>query len=202
MSRTIQTRSHAAATVNNPKTAPAADTRHAAALSALTSNSFSNRGPLTPTPHHAPRVTTEVFSDGPGDDGPGDGGPGDDDPNGDDPDGDYSDLGDEDNDLVDLPEQDDPGMIIFNNLSHAIDRLAHVSCPSKSSCTKVREPDTFDGTDSKKLCTFLVQCELNFQDRPKAFRTDRAKVTYTQSYLKCNEPVFKSIGHYSSTPEH
>jgi len=28
----------------------------------------------------------------------------------------------------------------------------------------VYEPDTFDGTDPKKLRTFLVQCELNFQD--------------------------------------
>ena len=143
MSRTIQTRSHAAAAVNNPKTTSAADTHRAAALSALTSNryspdsvsqfrSFSNQGPLTPTPHRVPRVTTKVFGDGPGDDspddnGPGDGGPGDDNPNGDDPNGDYPDLGDEDNDLIDLPEQDDPGMIIFNNLSHAIDRLAHVS---------------------------------------------------------------------------
>ena len=41
-----------------------------------------------------------------------------------------------------------------------------------------------DGTDPKKLCTFFIQCELNFQDRPKAFRTDRAKVTFAQSYLK------------------
>ena len=200
MSKTIQTHSCAAAAVNNPETASAADTHRAAALSALTSNryspdsvsqfrSFSNQGPLTPTPHRVPRVTTEVFSDGPDDDGPddngpGDGGPSDDDPNGDDPDGDYLDLSDEDNDLVDLPEQDDPGMIIFNNLSHAINRLVRVSHPSESSRTKVREPDTFDGTDSKKLRTFLVQCELNFQDQPKAFRTDRAKVTYTQSYLK------------------
>ena len=136
-----------------------------------------------------PRVTTKVFGDGPGDDGPddngpGDSGPGDDDPNGDDPHGDYLDLGDEDNDLVDLPEQDDPGMIIFNNLSHAINRLACVSCPSESSRTKVRKPDTFNGTDSKKLHTFLVQCELNFQDCPKAFQTDCTKVTYAQSYLK------------------
>ena len=103
-------RSCTAATVNNPETASAADTHCAAALSALTSNrrspdsvsqfqSFSNQGPLTPTPRHAPRVTTEVFGDGPGDDspddngpgdgGPGDGGPGDNDPNGDDPNGDY-----------------------------------------------------------------------------------------------------------------
>ena len=200
MSRTIQMCSCTAAAVNNPKTTSAANTRHAAALSMLTSNrcspdsvsqfqSFSNQGPLTLTPCCAPRATTKVFSDGPGDngpddDGPGDGGPRDDNPNGNDPDGDNLDLGDEDNDLVDLPEQDDPGMIIFNNLSHAIDRLARVSHPSESSHTKVCEPDTFDGTDSKKLCTFLVQCELNFQDRLKAFQTDRAKVTFTQFYLK------------------
>ena len=136
-----------------------------------------------------PRVTTKVFGDGPGDDGPddngpSDGGPRDDDPNGDDPDGDYPDLSDEDNDLVDLPKQDDPGMIIFNNLSHAINRLARISRPSESSHTKVHKPDTFNGTNSKKLCTLLVQCELNFQDCLKAFRTDRAKVTYMQSYLK------------------
>ena len=195
MSRTIQMRSCTAAAVNNPETTPAADTHCAAALSALTSNrhfpdsvsqfqSFSNRGPLTPTPRCAPRVTTKVFSDGPDNDGPDDNGPRDDNPNGDDPDGDYPDLGDEDNDLVDLPKQDDPGMIIFNNLSHAIDRLVRVLCPSESSCTKVCEPNTFDSTDSKKLHTFLVQCELNFQDCLKAFWTDRAKVTYTQSYLK------------------
>ena len=200
MSRTIQMRSHTAAAVNNPETTSAADTHCAAALSALTSNrhspdsvsqsrSFSNQGPLTPTPCCVPRATTKVFGDGPGNDGPDDNGPGDsgprdDNPNGDDPNGNNLDLGDEDNDLIDLPKQDDPGMIIFNNLSHAIDRLAHVSHPSESSHTKVCKPDTFDSTDSKKLCTFLVQCELNFQDQPRAFWTDHAKVTFVQSYLK------------------
>ena len=63
------------------------------------------------------------------------------------------------------------------------------SCSARSSNssslrTKVHEPDTFDGTDPKKLHTFFIQCELNFQDRPKAFRTDQAKVTFAQSYLK------------------
>ena len=29
-----------------------------------------------------------------------------------------------------------------------------------------------------------MQLELNFQDRAKAFRTGRAKVTFTQLYLK------------------
>jgi hypothetical protein len=31
---------------------------------------------------------------------------------------------------------------------------------------------------------FFVQCELNFQSKPKTFRLDRAKVNFAQSYLK------------------
>ena len=50
--------------------------------------------------------------------------------------------------------------------------------------TKLCEPDQFDSTDPKKLHAFLIQCELNFQDQPRAFRTDCAKVTFAQSYLK------------------
>jgi hypothetical protein len=56
--------------------------------------------------------------------------------------------------------------------------------PETSQRTKVREPDTFDGMEPRKLRTFLVQCELNFQDHPRAFRADRAEVTFAQSYLK------------------
>ncbi|KAG6327342.1 hypothetical protein ID866_11747 [Astraeus odoratus] len=48
----------------------------------------------------------------------------------------------------------------------------------------VHEPDTFNGTDPKKLHTFLVQCKLNFQDHPSTFKKDRAKVVFVQSYLK------------------
>ena len=55
---------------------------------------------------------------------------------------------------------------------------------SPSGKTKVCEPDTFDGTDPRKLCTFLMLCELNFQNHPKSFATDWAKVTYVQSYLR------------------
>ena len=34
------------------------------------------------------------------------------------------------------------------------------------------DPDTFDGSDVKKLKSFLVQCQLNFLDHPWAFRSD------------------------------
>ena len=55
---------------------------------------------------------------------------------------------------------------------------------SSSLHTSIHKPDTFNGTDPMKLCTFLVQCELNFQDRQRAFNVDQAKVTFVQLYLK------------------
>ncbi|KAG6325718.1 hypothetical protein ID866_13371 [Astraeus odoratus] len=51
-------------------------------------------------------------------------------------------------------------------------------------CTKVCEPDTFDSTDPKKLHEFLVQCELNFHNRPQAFCSDAQKVSFALSFLK------------------
>ena len=50
--------------------------------------------------------------------------------------------------------------------------------------SKVREPDPFDGTDTTKLRTFLVQLQLNFNDQPRAFSEDRRKVNFAISYLK------------------
>jgi hypothetical protein len=55
---------------------------------------------------------------------------------------------------------------------------------TEDSKAKVREPDTFDGSEPRKLRAFFVQCELNFQNKPRAFRSDQAKVTFAQSYLK------------------
>jgi len=71
------------------------------------------------------------------------------------------------NDFVDATDELDPGLAVFQNLAIAVNRLScssHWTNDSSSSRAKVREPDTFDGTDPKKLRTFLVQCELCFQD--------------------------------------
>ena len=72
-------------------------------------------------------------------------------------------------------------------LAQAIQSLTctgwHLTSDS-TSCTKVQEPNQIDRTDPCKIQVFLVQCELNFQDRPRAFSMDCAKVTFTQSYLK------------------
>ena len=92
-----------------------------------------------------------------------------------------------DNEFVNALEELDPGLAVFHNLAIAINCLScssHQTNKSSSSCAKVREPDTFNGTDPKKLWTFLVQCELCFQDCAKVFCLDRAKITFAQSYLK------------------
>jgi hypothetical protein len=76
---------------------------------------------------------------------------------------------------------------IFMRLSEAINNLARNNqrtSSSDDSKVKVCEPDTFDGSEPRKLHAFFVQCELNFQSKPKTFRSDRAKVNFTQSYLK------------------
>ena len=203
MSRTIQTRSHTAR-ANTSESITATDTRCATALSALTSTrcsptsisqfrGFPARESTTPTRRTPSAFVKEIDDDQedyvPGDDGPGDDGPNGNDPNGNDPGSNDPKPHNDDEEgepIGGLPSQDDAGMIIFNNLSIAIDRLTRSvrSSNSSSSRTKVCEPDTFNGTNPKKLCTFFVQCKLNFQDRPKAFQTDRAKVTFAQSYLK------------------
>jgi len=99
---------------------------------------------------------------------------------------------DEGGDPDDEPDHDeDDGLNaqdhVFMRLSEAINNFAHNNQHtsfSDDSKVKVREPDTFDGSEPRKLRTFFVQCELNFQSKPKTFRSDRAKVNFAQSYLK------------------
>ena len=72
------------------------------------------------------------------------------------------------------------------NLAAALTLLAQsLSAPKKNSeWTKVWELDVFDGLDTHKLQPFLVQCTLNFRNRPNAFSTDSAKVTFALSYSR------------------
>ncbi|KIM55475.1 hypothetical protein SCLCIDRAFT_134623 [Scleroderma citrinum Foug A] len=77
-------------------------------------------------------------------------------------------------------------LLLFVQAVQALTRVALASADHDSSSgkTKVCEPDTLDGTDLCKLRAFLVLCELNFQNHPKAFAMDCAKVTYVQYYLR------------------
>ena len=68
-------------------------------------------------------------------------------------------------------------LLLFAQAVQALTRVTSASADRNSSSgkTKVHEPDMFNGTDLCKLCAFLVLCELNFQNRPKAFATDRCE---------------------------
>ncbi|KAG6326630.1 hypothetical protein ID866_12459 [Astraeus odoratus] len=100
--------------------------------------------------------------------------PGGNDPDPDDPDDD--DGGDDD--MPDPDTKDNPLLTLTNAISHLSHATRHRPEDSGAACTKVHEPDTFNGTDPKKLHEFLVQCELNFRDRPQAFRLDLQKAIW------------------------
>src|SRR6266481_1086473 len=76
-------------------------------------------------------------------------------------------------------------------LASTIDRVVKSNLPNK---VKLRDPDPFDGSNTRKLRTFVLQCKLNFRDRSDLFQDDMMKVNYMLSYLKgtaldCFEPM-------------
>src|SRR6266481_7434257 len=80
-------------------------------------------------------------------------------------------------------------------LASAIDRVVKSNLPNK---VKLRDPDPFDGSDTWKLRTFVLQCKLNFHDHSDLFQDDTTKVNYMLSHLKgtaldCFEPALLEI---------
>src|SRR6266481_1350711 len=76
-------------------------------------------------------------------------------------------------------------------LASAIDQVVKSNLPNK---VKLRDPDPFDGSNTRKLRTFILQCKLNFRDHSDLFQDDMTKVNYMLSYLKgtaldCFEPA-------------
>ncbi|KAG6326067.1 hypothetical protein ID866_13022, partial [Astraeus odoratus] len=86
--------------------------------------------------------------------------------------------------MTQMMVMDNPLLALTNTISHLSHATRHRPKDSGAVHTKVHEPNTFDGTDPKKLCEFLVQCELNFHDRPQAFCLDSWKVSFALSFLK------------------
>ena len=72
------------------------------------------------------------------------------------------------------------------NLADAIHGFAQTVWENQGSGngSKVQELDVFDGSDTRKLWAFLIQCQLNFNSKPWAFWTDASKINYAISYLK------------------
>ena len=59
-------------------------------------------------------------------------------------------------------------------------------CPRdlvSSKRAKSKEPDTFDGSDPKKLNNFLLLCNLYFRQNP-SYTEDTTKITFALSYLR------------------
>src|SRR5258708_31727660 len=50
--------------------------------------------------------------------------------------------------------------------------------------SRVRAPDTFDGSNPEDLRAFLLQCQITFNSYPQQYATDTAKVFFMISYLK------------------
>jgi hypothetical protein len=68
-------------------------------------------------------------------------------------------------------------------LSGSLKDLRRNTAP-KAEKIKVREPDTFDGSNPRKLRDFLVSCNLHFRDRPQVYASDEKRILFILSYLK------------------
>ena len=106
-----------------------------------------------------------------------DGDPGDNPPDdGDDPD-------DDDDPFAPDPEPGDNNHDLIRSALEALSKAVN-SSEGKSSQSKVKPPDTFDGNNPKQLRIFLAQCSLNFWAKPSTYRLDESKIVFALSYLR------------------
>ena len=186
-----RSRQETLSSLSNPRRAPTqvvqtfqgfSARRASASMGAITELENDSVAPsIAPSREHPSTPTRQKKEGPPGSPG---GGPPDDGDDGGDDDDLYGDNDDNNNNPFHA-DQEEPAAAIFGRLADAIGSLARRNDNDEgSSKAKVREPDPFDGTEPRKLRPFLVQCKLNFQARPRDFRSDRAKVTFAQSYLK------------------
>src|SRR5277367_4178759 len=70
------------------------------------------------------------------------------------------------------------------NLAEAISLMTEeLRRREKHPVAKVKEPDTFDGSDPRKLNNFILLCNLYFRQNP-AYSDDSAKVNFALSHLR------------------
>ena len=91
---------------------------------------------------------------------------------------------------VSMPSEDDNLELdedLTPNLAEAIvlmtTKLQQRGNINSAPSLKVKEPDTFDGTDPRKLNNFILLCNLYFQNNPTCYN-DATKVTFALSYLR------------------
>jgi Domain of unknown function (DUF4939) len=82
------------------------------------------------------------------------------------------------------PEPNDRFLDALFELSDSLRTLRQNQSPPREEKIKVRDPDTFDGSNPRRLRDFLVSCNLHFRDRPQVFASDEKKILFILSYLK------------------
>ncbi|KAF5358329.1 hypothetical protein D9756_001790 [Leucocoprinus leucothites] len=83
------------------------------------------------------------------------------------------------------PQQDSNNDHLADALGRLADNLDHqvAAQANQTHVNKACLPDTFSGSDPKKLNTFLIQCHLYFRANPTQFQHDNQKVNFAMTYL-------------------
>jgi hypothetical protein len=84
-----------------------------------------------------------------------------------------------------IPAPHNPQLdIAIQQMAQAMAFLAQNSvAPPRSTCTSLRAPDTFDGSNPSKFTTFMSLIYLHITECPQDFPTDNEKIFYVWSYL-------------------
>ena len=81
------------------------------------------------------------------------------------------------------PSPDDPPPNLAQAILLMTNELRRREDQPPAHRAKAKEPDTFDGSDPKKLNNFILLCNLYFRNNP-AYFDDEPKVTFALSYLR------------------
>ena len=100
-----------------------------------------------------------------------------------DPDGSDFNNDNNDDDKVDDHLGDIDEQVSTWNIIIAIFALTNTMKHCEHLWIKVKKPDSFDGTDSRKLINFISQYQLTFRASPNVYQDDDQKVSFAMMYL-------------------
>ena len=83
----------------------------------------------------------------------------------------------------DDPTKDQPAPNLAEAIMLMTNELCRQETPSKPINTSVKQPDTFDGSDPKKINNFILLCNLYFRNNP-AYADDGSKTPLPSHYFE------------------